>query len=295
MHVSVLLKESIDGLEIKEGETFLDATLGNGGHSSEVAKQFSNKVKIVGIDADEDAIKRSKENIEKSGNTPILILGNYGNTKEVLAKEGITNIDKALIDAGFSSDQLESGRGFSFLKDEPLLMTLSKDVNEETLTAREVVNNWEEENIQTIISLYGEERYAGKIARAIVRAREVKPIETSGELAEIIKNSVPPFYRRGRIHPATRTFQAIRIVVNSELQSIEKGIRDIFEILNKDGRFAFIAFHSLEDRLVKRFFKEKEKEGLAKLITKKPIRPTAEEVEQNPRSRSAKLRIIQKI
>jgi len=296
MHTSVLLKESIEGLNIKSGDVFFDGTVGAGGHSEEVAKLFGSEVRIVGTDADVDAINRASARVRKMGVTPLYITGNYGQAKELLLENGVVFIDRALFDAGLSSDQLaDSGRGFSFQKDEPLLMTFAKDADEAVLTARDIVNYWEQKNIELILFTYGEERYGKRIASAIVKAREIKPIETTKDLVNILQNALPKNYEKGRIHPATRTFQALRIAVNDELGNIEKGLAGIMEMLRSGGRVAFISFHSLEDRVVKRVFKKFASEGSGIIITKKPIVPTDEEIASNPRSRSAKLRIIEKI
>ena len=215
---------------------------------------------------------------------------------EVLDELGIGKVNRIMLDLGLSSDQFEtSGRGFTFKNDEPLLMTFSKNPDVDDLTAGYIVNNWSEASIADIIFGYGEERYARKIAKGIVSYRQKKKIETTGELVEIINQSVPGMYKRGRIHPATRTFQALRIAVNDELNTLKEGLAKGFDRLEKGGRMAVISFHSLEDRIVKHFNIEKKELGLANIITKKPIEASEEEIQNNPRSRSAKLRIIEKI
>jgi len=209
---------------------------------------------------------------------------------------GIANVDRILLDLGISSFQLEvAGRGFSFLKDEPLLMTMKKNPTDEDLTAREIVNTWDEENIADIIYGFGEEKYSRKIAKAIIVARKEKEIETTFDLVKIIDDAVGKYYRRMKIHPSTRTFQALRIATNSELTNLQEVIKKGFDRLSKNGRMAIITFHSLEDRIVKRAFVELKENGLANIITKKPIIPNDEELRINPRSRSAKLRLIEKI
>jgi 16S rRNA (cytosine1402-N4)-methyltransferase len=289
-HTSVLLQEIIDGLDIQKGDVVVDATTNGGGMSKEVVRRFGTAIQLYCIDADEDALSRAKENI---GPDAHYIQGNFGDIKELLQKERLQKIDRAMFDLGLSSDQLaDSGRGFSFQKNEPLLMTFKKNPSEHDLTAKDIVNGWDEENIETILRAYGEESWARKIARAIVAARTIKKIETSGELAAIIEKAVP---RRGKIHPATKTFQAIRMAVNNEIENIKRGIKDAFDMLASKGRIAVISFHSLEDRTVKNFIKDQVREGTGKAITKKPLKPTEREVEANPRSRSAKLRIIEKI
>ncbi|MBM3261060.1 16S rRNA (cytosine(1402)-N(4))-methyltransferase RsmH, partial [Candidatus Kaiserbacteria bacterium] len=204
-------------------------------------------------------------------------------------------IDKALFDLGWSGYQLSAGRGFSFLSDEPLLMTYVKDITSETLTAREIVNEWEEQSLIDIIAGWGEERYARRIAAAIVERRDQKPFETARDLGEVIKACVPSVYRYGRIHPATKTFQALRIAVNDELGSLQEGIASAYQMLAPGGRIAVITFHSIEDRIVKQTFVEWEKAKTGRRITKKPIVPTPEELAHNPRARSAKLRVIEKM
>jgi 16S rRNA (cytosine1402-N4)-methyltransferase len=207
----------------------------------------------------------------------------------------VAHADKILLDIGLSSNQFEqSARGFSFQKDEPLIMSFKKDLKETDLTAREIVNTWDEVNIQTILEGYGEEQFAWKIAKAIVARRQENPIETTFDLVEIIKLATPKFYHHKKIHPATKTFQALRITVNDEIESLKEGVSKGFNILNRGGRMAIISFHSLEDRIVKQFFKDKQTKDEGMLITKRPIVPTEEEIKENPRSRSAKLRVIQK-
>jgi 16S rRNA (cytosine1402-N4)-methyltransferase len=324
-HISVLLHESIEGLDIHEGDVFVDGTLGDGGHTAEVIKKFgstSGKITVVGIDRDQDAIDRvtkkftdqgilSSENGAGATQNIFLKLGNFRNVEEILASVGLHSAQRFLFDIGLSSRQIdESGRGFTFQKDEPLLMTFEKTPAagagaeagaSTTPTAREVVNEWSEQNLAQIIEGFGEERFAYRIAKGIVAARTVKPIETTGELVEIIKKSTPFYYHHGRIHPATRTFQAIRIAVNDELEAIRDAMKSAWKLLTPGGRIAVISFHSLEDRIVKHYFnelKEAETEDgkpIARVITKKPITARDEEISQNPRSRSAKLRIIEKI
>ena len=302
MHKSVLLQEVIDGLNIKSGDVVVDGTLGGGGHTEEILKRFGNKVSIIGIDLDKDAIERTKSRISKLGDNIRYTEGSFRNIDKILQSLGVEKVDKILLDIGLSSNQFEdSGRGFSFQKDEPLLMSFKNlsaqavDLTEEDLTAREIVNTWDLENIATIIKSYGEERFAWKIAKAIVARRELRPIETTFDLVEITKTATPKWYHTRRIHPATKTFQALRITVNDEIESLKEGIAKGFEYLNKDGRLAVISFHSLEDRVVKQFFKDKYSRDEATIVTKKPIIPTIEEIRENPRSRSAKLRIIEKI
>ncbi len=295
IHKTVLLQEAIDGLYIKNGDIFVDGTLGGGGHTEEVAKRFGDAVVMIGIDLDPDAIIRTKERLSKYNLNISFAIGSFRNIDSVLSSLGINGADKILLDIGLSSNQFEeSGRGFSFQKDEPLIMSFKKELTEEDLTAREIVNTWDLENLSAILKGYGEEQFAWKIAKAIVASREEKTIERTFELVEIIKTATPKWYHTRRIHPATKTFQALRITVNDEIESLKEGLRKGFESLKSGGRIAVISFHSIEDRAVKQFFKDKEDKELGKKINKKPIVPTEAEIEENPRSRSAKLRIFEK-
>ncbi len=293
-HVPVLLHESIDGLQIKEGDVIVDATLGAGGHSSEIARRFGHAVRIIGFDLDAEALKLARASVETAGGKLVPIHANFRTIETNCAKAGFEQIDGALFDLGISSMEIgESGRGFSFKYDEPLLMTLANPITDDTLTAAEVVNGMREEELANVIYKYGEERFSRQIAKAIGMARRKARIDSSLQLAEIIAASVPASYRNGRINPATKTFQALRIYVNDELGAAEEGIRGAWNILKPGGRIAVITFHSLEDRLVKNLFKELSKDT-GTIITKKPLAPTRKEVLENKRSRSAKLRIIQK-
>ena len=269
MHKPVLLHESIGALDLKPGELFVDATYGGGGHSQEVRRQFPT-VEIIAIDQDPDVDA---------------IRANFRNLDEVVTRK----VDAILFDLGISSDQLDppagGGRGFSFLKDEPLDMRMSGI----GLKAADILNSWDEHAIELILRGFGEESNSRRIAREIVERRKVKPFRTTFDLVEVVGK------RRGKIHPATKTFQALRIATNDELTSLEIGLEKGFKALREKGRFVVISFHSLEDRIVKNFFRDKIKEKVAKQVTKKPITPSAEEIEINPRSRSAKLRVIEKI
>lgn len=311
MHKSVLLNEAIEGLNLKDGATLLDGTFGGGGHSAEIAKRYKNMT-IIALDQDANALERAKEKFKNTDMKISFVNDNFRNLDKVLEGEGISEVDGVLLDLGLSSDQLEnSGRGFSFLKQEPLIMQMKahtlnirkenprlENVLENTsedLTAYEVVNTWAEESLADVIYGYGEERFSRRIAKGIVEARKKKKIGTTTELVEIIESAVPAAYRRGRLHFATRTFQALRIAVNDELGALQEGLQKGFDALRGNGRMAVITFHSLEDRAVKRFYKEKEKVGLGKIINKKVILAGEEELKSNPRARSAKLRIIEKI
>ena len=296
IHKTVLLQESIDGLEIKNGDIFVDGTLGGGGHFEEVAKRFGDSVVMIGIDLDPDAIIRTKERLSSYNLKVHYVQESFRNMDTVLDNLEIPKVDRILLDIGLSSNQFEeSGRGFSFQKDEPLLMSFKKNPTEEDLTAKEILNTWELENLSTILKGYGEEQFAWKIAKAIVARREEKPILTTFDLVDIIKTATPKWYHVRRIHPATKTFQALRITVNDEIESLKQGIRVGFDRLSSGGRLAVISFHSIEDRAVKQFFKGLSDKGLGSLVNKKPIIPTEAELTENPRSRSSKLRIIQKI
>ncbi len=294
VHKSVLLKESIDGLNIQPGDIYLDGTLGSAGHAKYALEKANGNITVVGLDRDIDALDRSKKNLPSE--RVFLKQSSYGEMDKVLDELGIGKVNRIMLDLGLSSDQFEtSGRGFTFKNDEPLLMTFSKNPDVDDLTSGYIVNNWSESSIADIIFGYGEERYARKISKSIVIYRQKKKIETTGELVEIINQSVPGMYKRGRIHPATRTFQALRIAVNDELNTLKEGLANGFDRLEKGGRMAVISFHSLEDRIVKHFNIEKKEAGMANIITKKPIEASEEEIQNNPRSRSAKLRIIEKI
>jgi len=295
-HIPVLKDESIDGLAIKKGDIIIDGTLGGGGHTFEMIKRYGSSIKIIGLDLDIDAANRTKVLI---GDTPCdFIFQNAGfqDIDKVLKDLSIEKVDGILLDLGISSFQLEVAvRGFSFLKDEPLLMTMKKDPTEEDLTAKDIVNIWGEESIADIIYGFGEERYSRKIAKKIVEARKEKEIETTFDLVKIIDEAVGRNYKGLRIHPATRTFQALRIATNSELSNLEQVIEKGFNCLKIGGHMSIISFHSLEDRIVKKAFVALKEKGLLKTINKKPIIPSDEELRINPRSRSAKLRLIEKI
>jgi 16S rRNA (cytosine1402-N4)-methyltransferase len=296
IHKSVLLQKTVEGLDLKKGDIFVDATLGGGGHSEAVCGLLDGDATIIGIDADQKAIDRSMARLEKTKCKTFFKQSNFRHIDMVLAELGFTQVDKILFDLGLSSQEIqESGRGFTFQKNEPLLMTFSAKPKPEDLTAREILNTWEEGNIETIIKSYGEERYAKRIARMIVEHREKKPIETTFDLVDIIKMATPIKYHHGKIHPATRTFQALRMTVNDEVRALTDALEKAFTHLKSGGRIAVISFHSIEDRIVKHYFKKLIEDGVAQKITKKPIIPTDEEISENPRSRSAKLRIISKI
>lgn len=294
VHASVLLHEVISGLDLKDGDVVVDSTLGNGGHT-EAILSLGKDIRVIAIDLDQDAIARSQTRLAQFADRITYVDDSFRNIGLVCQGLGIETVSKILFDFGLSSNQLEeSGRGFTFQKDEPLVMTFRKEGTGDGITAHNVVNEWAEESLRTIISGFGEEKFAGRIARGIVEAREMGDIETTGELAAAIASVVPSFYRKGRIHPATRTFQAIRIAVNDELESIKDGLKQGFELLSPNGKIVAISFHSLEDRIVKQYFRTLSQEEKGTIITKKPIIPAESEIKSNPRSRSAKLRIIEK-
>jgi len=294
IHKSVLLQETVIGLNLPKDGVVVDGTFGGGGHSQFVSQNFP-EVKIIAIDQDKGAWEKAKDKFTNIKNV-VFHNNNFREIKDVLEKYGLEKVDGIILDLGLSSDQLDaSGRGFSFMRDEPLLMTMKENPSLEDITAKDIVNSWKEENLADIIYGYGEEQFSRRIAKGIVEARKIKPIETTFELIEIINKSVPNLYKKGKIHPATKTFQALRIAVNDELGAIEEGLKNGFEVLKSKRRMSVISFHSLEDRIVKRFFKEKEKNGEGILINKKPIIASEIEIKENPRSRSAKLRIIEKI
>lgn len=300
MHISVLTEEVINGLDIREDDVVIDGTLGGAGHSRSICTRLGKKGMLIGIDEDAAAVGRANETLRECACQVKLNRGNFRYLDTIIGQHNVSHVSKVIFDLGISSFQLETanderGRGFSFQRDEPLLMTFEEQPDSKKLTAAQLVSVGTEEQLATIISRYGEEKYARRIARAIVEVREKKPIKTSGDLVEVIRQVVPVAYQRGRMHFATKTFQAIRMAVNDELDALQEGLEKAFRVLDSGGRIAVISFHSLEDRIVKNFFREREKEGVAQRITKKPIRPTQNEIQQNPRSRSAKLRILEKI
>ena len=294
-HKPVLLQEVIEILDLHEGDLYFDATLGEGGHALEVFRRMGQKVVLAGIDADPRAVETSRNRLEAEGAKPKFATLNFRKITEALKVLEIERPTKILFDLGWNKSQFEDGgKGFSFQKDEPLIMTFGESA-ERGFNTSDIVNTWDQENIATILDAYGEEKFAWKISQKIVEARAVKPIKTSGELAEIVKSAVPIWYRFKKIHPATKTFQALRIAVNDELQALEEGLKGAIEILQEGGRVVVVSFHSLEDRIVKRFFKLLDTEGKVKILNKKPIVASEQEISENPRSRSAKLRVVMKL
>ena len=293
-HTTVLLHEAIAALNIQNDDIVLDATLGGAGHAREIAKRLGITGVFIGFDLDADAIERTKKELATESCHKHFVEANFRDLAEHMERLRITAVSGALFDLGWSGYQLAAGRGFSFLADEPLLMTYTREIGPDTLTAHTIVNTWGEESIADILFGWGEERHSRKIAHAIVTRRDRAPFETARDLAETIKSAVPPIYRFGRIHPATRSFQALRIAVNDELGALRAGVGAAFQMLKPEGRMAVISFHSIEDRIVKEMFLDFSKNGEAIRITKSPTRPSDEELVANPRARSAKLRVIQK-
>jgi len=292
-HRSVLLHEAISFLDIQESDTVVDATLGGAGHAKEIISRLGAAGTFVGFDLDHAAIERAQAALSDAKCRVELIEKNFRELGNALHARSVREINKALFDLGWSSFQLEAGRGFSFNTNDPLLMTYTSD-SSTGLTAAEIVNLWSEESLADVIFGWGEERFSRRIARAIVERRQKAKFTTAKELAEVIASAVPAAYRRGRIHPATKTFQALRIAVNDELGALKEGLDNAFGMLKPGGRIAVITFHSIEDRQVKRYFAGLEKEGKAKRVNKKSIGPGEQELSENPRARSAKLRVIQK-
>lgn len=306
-HVSVLLNETIEGLNIKPDGIYADGTLGGAGHSYQIASKLNGLGRLIGFDQDEDAIKASTERLKEFKNVTI-VRSNYRNMKEELNNRGIEKVDGILLDLGVSSYQLDTvSRGFSYKEEAPLDMRMD---NRNEVTARDIVNNYSQGDLFRIIRDYGEDKFAANIAKHIVMNREAKPIETTTELAEIVKAAIPMKFRKQGGHPAKQTFQAIRIELNSELSVLKESLMDMIDLLNPNGRICIITFHSLEDRIVKNIFKEAEdpctcpknfptcvcgKKSKGKVITRKPILPSEEELKLNLRSKSAKLRIFEKI
>ncbi|MEK7189631.1 MAG: 16S rRNA (cytosine(1402)-N(4))-methyltransferase RsmH [Patescibacteria group bacterium] len=283
-HLPVLLRDTINLLVLRPGSRNIDCTFGDGGHSRAIL-QSAPDIQLLGIDTDAKNISRAKK--QKEFKKVILVNDNFRNLKEIALENNFIGVDGILMDLGWSSTQFaESGRGFSFLRDEPLDMRLGAG----DLTAEEILNKWPESEIGKILREYGEERNWAKIAQAIVDYRHAKPIKTTGQLVEILFTL--RLGQHGKINPATKTFQALRIAVNDELNALKLALPQAVEILSSGGRLAVISFHSLEDRIVKRFFQNNKS---LKIITKKPIVPSREETLENPRSRSAKLRVAEKI
>lgn len=296
MHIPVLLQEVIDNLNPQEGEVFVDGTINRGGHAKEIALHLGKRGMLIGIDQDKSALSEAKENLKDVLCKVVLLNGNFRNIAKLTKDAGVEKLDGILLDIGFSSDQMEnSGRGFSFKTDEPLNMSFSTDVSDESFTAYDMVNDWDENNLADVIYAYGEETFSRKIAEAIVEARKEEKIETTGQLVEIIKKAVPVWYTKKRIHFATKTFQALRMTVNDELGALKEGLVGAWEMLGPGGRLGVISFHSLEARIIKEFMRDKKESGDGQLVTRRAVKPGRPEILANPRSRSAQLRVIKKI
>ena len=306
-HTSVLLQETIDGLNIRPDGVYVDGTLGGGGHSYEIASRLSDRGQLIGIDQDEAAITAAGERLKEFGDRVIIVRSNYRNTKSILQSLQIEKIDGMMLDLGVSSYQLDTEeRGFSYRYDAPLDMRMDK---RQTLTARDIVNGYSEMELFRVIRDYGEDKFAKNIAKHIVAARQQSPIETTGQLNEIIKAAIPAKMRAEGGHPSKRTYQAIRIECNKELEVLRDSLEELIGLLNPGGRLCIITFHSLEDRIVKSAFKKAEnpctcppsfpvcvcgKVSQGKVITNKPILPGEEELERNSRAKSANLRIFER-
>ena len=305
-HKSVLLNETIDGLNIKPDGIYVDGTLGGGGHAYEVCRRLGEKGGIVGIDQDAAAIEAASARLKDFGEKVTIVRSNYCDMKSKLHELGIDKVDGIVLDLGVSSYQLDTAeRGFSYREDAPLDMRMD---TRQKMTARDIVNDYTEADLYRVIRDYGEDKFAKNIAKHIVQARAVKPVETTAELSEIIRASIPMKFQKKSGHPAKRTFQAIRIELNRELDVLRDSLDDMIDLLNPGGRLCIITFHSLEDRIVKSAFRKNEnpctcppdfpvcvcgKKSKGSIITKKPILPSEEELEYNSRSKSAKLRIFE--
>ena len=306
-HYSVLLKETVDGLNIKPDGIYVDGTLGGGGHAYEVCKQLSSKGRFIGIDQDEAAIEAAGARLSDFGERVTIVRSNYCDMKLQLQKLGIHKVDGIVLDLGVSSYQLDTAeRGFSYRVDAPLDMRMDR---RQELTAKDIVNDYSEMDLFRIIRDYGEDKFAKNIAKHIVMEREKGPIETTGQLIEIIKRAIPMKFQKTSGHPAKRTFQAIRIELNRELEVLRDNLDDMIDLLNEGGRICIITFHSLEDRIVKSAYKKNEDPCVCpshfpvcvcgnvskgKVVTRKPILPSEEELDENSRSKSAKLRIFER-
>lgn len=288
-HIPVLKNEVLEYLAPKENENFIDATVGLGGHSKAILERNVPEGRVLGIEWDKELYEKlSPHKPERL----VLVNDSYTNLKTVAGAQGFDKVSGVLFDFGFSSWHIESsGRGFTFQKDEPLDMRFNKEMS---LTAYEIVNTWPQKEIEKVLFIFGEEPFARRIAQTLVELRKQQEIKTTFQLAELVKNSIPRRFHFGAIHPATRTFQALRMVVNKELENINKALPQALEVLAKGGRLVAISFHSLEDRVIKNFFRDNEEKGVLEVLTKKPITASQEELALNPRARSAKLRVAVK-
>jgi 16S rRNA (cytosine1402-N4)-methyltransferase len=307
-HVTVLREEAVDGLNIRPDGIYVDCTLGGAGHSSLIASRLAPGGRLIAVDQDDWALDNAKERLAPYIDRVTLVKSNFRHLKEIVAELGLDGVDGVLFDLGVSSPQLDEGeRGFSYNADAPLDMRMDQQGE---LTAYDIVNEWDEQELARIIWEYGEEKFSRRIARQIVQRRQQAPVETTGELVEIIKEAIPAAARRTGPHPAKRTFQAIRIAVNDELDAFRDAIVDAIGILRPEGRVSVITFHSLEDRICKQVYQDFSKgcicppsfpvcacgnKATVKIVTRKPILPSEEELEANPRARSAKLRVAEKL
>jgi 16S rRNA (cytosine1402-N4)-methyltransferase len=306
-HRTVLLHEAVESLSLQKDDVVVDGTLGGAGHALAIVKQLGIGGTLIGVDADSDAVSRARDvlaealptsgdalpvSLTGNGPTVLLLNDNFRNLKAALDVHSISKVNKVLLDLGWSTFQLAGGRGFSFMSDEPLSMAYS---HQQSFTAETIVNDWQQESIEDVLRGFGDERYAKRIAERIVRERASRRIKTAKELAEIVKAAVPSAYRYGKLHPATKTFQALRIAVNDEFGALQEGMEAAWDLLQHNGRLAIISFHSSEDRIVKHRFAKWARDNEGALVNRKPIVPSDEELRANPRARSAKLRVIQKI
>ncbi len=292
-HRSVLLQEVLQYTAPQTGEVVIDGTVGFAGHSLALCQEIGETGLLIGIDQDNYALSESEKALRACPAKVQLIKGNFRKIADIVSEKGLEQADIILLDLGMSSFQIDSSqRGFSFLRNEPLLMTMDSSAD---FTASDIINTWAEEEIANVIFAYGQEHFAKRIAKNIVLARNSEPITTTGQLVDIIEKSVPVWYRHKKTHPATKTFQALRIAVNDELLVLEEGLAGAWQVLKTGGRLAVITFHSLEAKIVKDFFNKQKKAQVGEIITKSAVKPTREEIKQNPRARSAQLRVIKKI
>ncbi len=295
-HLPVLLEEVLTDLDPQPDDVMVDATINRGGHAGAICQQLSGGGFLVGIDADGGALVEAKTALAQCPCPVRLIESNFRHLAERLQEVGIASVNGILMDLGWSSDELErSGRGFSFRRHEPLLMTYASNPGPDELTAARIVNQWSEERLVSILREFGEERFAPRIAAAIVATRRLRPIETTDDLVTIVLSAVPAWYTHRRLHPATKTFQAIRMATNDELGALQAGLVSAWQVLAPGGRLAVISFHSLEARIVKTFFQGLVREGRAEFVHKKVTKPTYAQTRENPRSRSAQLRTIKRV
>jgi 16S rRNA (cytosine1402-N4)-methyltransferase len=291
-HLPVLLKETVEGLDPQPGDDVIDGTVGAGGHAAVLLEKTAPDGRLLGLDLDEAALDAARNRLAPYGSRAMLVRANYREVKQVVSDHQFEPVQAALLDLGFSSMEIDDPkRGFSFRSEGPLDMRFDR---RQELTAADLLNTLSADQIALILAKYGEERYARRIAERIVSERAERPFATTSQLAEAVAKAVPARYRQGKLHFATRTFQALRLAVNDELGNLESALPNLVDCLAPGGRLAVISFHSLEDRIVKRYFREQAAEGRLKVLTKRPITAEPEEIQSNPRSRSAKLRLAQK-